>query len=83
LTARSVHRTLRLHHVDHEGKSMLPTLALASAAIGLLLIIFLVFRELKPQLGGTERNMLAVVSVISLVVAAYHIIDGLRAGGGH
>jgi hypothetical protein len=83
LTARSVHRTLAPHHADHEGKSMLPTLALASAAIGLLLIIFLVFRELKPQLGGTERNMLAVVSVISLVVAAYHIIDGLRAGGGH
>ena len=62
---------------------MLSTLALAAAAVGLLLIIFLVFRELKPQLGGTERNMLAVVSVISLVVAAFHIIQGLGAGGGH
>ena len=61
---------------------MLPTLALFSAAVGLLLIIFLIYRELKPQLGGTQRNMLAVVSLVSFVVAAYHIIDGLG-GGGH
>ena len=62
---------------------MLPTLGLASAAIGLLPIIFLVYKELRAQLGSTERNMLAVVSVISLVVAAYHIVDGLGSAGGH
>jgi hypothetical protein len=62
---------------------MLPTLALFSAAVGLLLIIFLIYRELKPQLGAAQRNMLMVVSLVSVVVAAYHIIDGLGASGGH
>lgn len=62
---------------------MLPTLALASATIGLLLIIFLVFREQRSEAAKAERNMLVLVSVVSLTVAAYHIIAGMTGGGGH
>ena len=62
---------------------MLPTFALASATIGLLLIIFLVFREQREEAGKVERNMLISVSVVSLVVAGYHIFSGLSGGGGH
>jgi len=62
---------------------MLPTFALASATIGLLLIIFLVYREQRSETGKVERNMLISVSVISLVVAAYHIIAGLSGGPHH
>jgi hypothetical protein len=62
---------------------MLPTLAIFAGAVGLLLIIFLIYRELKGQLGGMQRNMLAVVALVSFVVAAFHIVAGLSGGEGH
>lgn len=62
---------------------MLPTLGLAAAAIGLLLIIFLIYSVLGQQLQGRDRNLLALVSVVSLVVAGWHIVAGLTGGGGH
>ena len=49
---------------------MLPTLALIAATLGLLLIIFLVYREQKRETGPAERNMLLVVSLVTLSVAA-------------
>ena len=62
---------------------MLPTLGLASAAIGLLLIIFLIYSVLSQQLKSRDRNLLALVSVVSLVVAGWHIVAGLTSSGGH
>jgi hypothetical protein len=53
---------------------MLPTLGLIAATIGLLLIIFLVYREQKSEAAPAERNMLIAVSVVTLVVAAWHIV---------
>lgn len=60
---------------------MLPTLGLAAATIGLLLIIFLVYREQKRETGSAERNMLLLVSVVTLSVAAWHIFAA--GSGGH
>lgn len=59
---------------------MLPTLGLIAATFGLLLIIFLVYREQKSEAGSAERNMLLVVSVVTLAVAGWHI---LGPGAGH
>jgi hypothetical protein len=61
---------------------MLPTLGLISATLGLLLIIFIVFREQRSEAGPAERNMLVAVSVVTVVVAAWHILAA-GAGGGH
>ncbi len=61
---------------------MLPTLALISATIGLLLIIFLISREQRAESGSTERSMLVVVGLVTLVVGAYHILAA-GSGGGH
>ena len=61
---------------------MLPTFGLIAATIGLLLIIFLVYREQKSETRSAERNMLLLVSVVTLSVAAWHIVSA-GAGGGH
>jgi hypothetical protein len=61
---------------------MLPTLALISALAGLLLIVFLIYREEKAEIGSKERGMLALVSVVMIVVAAWHILPELLGGGG-
>jgi hypothetical protein len=61
---------------------MLPTLALISATVGLLLIIFLVFREQRAEAGSTERNMLIAVALVTLVVGAWHIVSA-GSGGAH
>jgi hypothetical protein len=60
---------------------MLPTLALITATIGLLLIIFLVYREERAESGSAERNMLVVVGLVTLVVGAFHILSS--GGGAH
>jgi len=61
---------------------MLPTLALISATIGLLLIIFLIYREQRAETGSAERSMLVVVGLVTLVVGAYHILSA-GSGGAH
>jgi membrane-associated HD superfamily phosphohydrolase len=61
---------------------MLPTLALLSALIGLLLILFLIHREQKSEIGSRERSMLMLVSVVMIAVAAWHIGPELFGGGG-
>ena len=61
---------------------MLPTLGLISATVGLLLIIFLVFREQRAEAGSAERNMLLAVGLVTLVVGAYHILSA-GTGGAH
>jgi multisubunit Na+/H+ antiporter MnhB subunit len=59
---------------------MFPQLALIAAALGLLLILFLVYREQKSETASAERNMLLVVSILALSVAAWHVF---ASGGGH
>ena len=61
---------------------MLPTLGLASATLGLLLILYLVFREEKSEAAPAERNMLLLVSFVTVVVAVVHIFGG-TAGSNH
>jgi hypothetical protein len=61
---------------------MLPTLALISALLGLLLILFLIYREEKGELGSRERSLLAAVSVVMIVVAAWHVGPEIFGGGG-
>ena len=61
---------------------MLPTLALISATIGLLLIIFLIYREQRAETGSAERSMLVVVGLVTLVVGAYHTLSA-GSGGAH
>jgi hypothetical protein len=60
---------------------MLPTLALISATIGLLLIIFLVYREQRAESGSPERSMLWAVGLVTLAVGAFHILSA--GSGGH
>jgi len=61
---------------------MLPTLALISATIGLLLSILLFYREQRAETGSAERSMLVVVGLVTLVVGAYHILSA-GSGGAH
>jgi membrane-associated HD superfamily phosphohydrolase len=62
---------------------MLPTLGLLSATIGLLIIIFMVYQAQKHEAAKAERNMLVLVSVVAVVVAAWHIGGAGMGGGGH
>jgi hypothetical protein len=62
---------------------MFTTLALTSALIGLLLILFLVYREVKNDIAPMERSTLMLVSVVFLVVAGWHIVAGLGGSGVH
>jgi hypothetical protein len=58
---------------------MLSTFALIAAALGLLLIIFLVYREQRDETAPAERRMLIAVALVTFTVAAYHV---LGSGGG-
>jgi len=61
---------------------MLPSLAVSAAALGLLLIISLVYREQKDETAPAERRMLVAVALVTLGVAAYHVL-GSHGGAGH
>jgi len=61
---------------------MFPTLALISALLGLLIIIFLIYREQKDEIGSRERSLLVTVSIVMITVAAWHIGPELFGGGG-
>jgi hypothetical protein len=58
---------------------MLPNLAVSAAALGLLFIIFLVYREQRNDTAPAERRMLVAVALVTLTVAAVHV---LQSGGG-
>ena len=61
---------------------MLPSLALIAGTLGLLLIIFLVYREQRNETAPAERRMLVAVALVTLTVAAYHVL-GSGGGAGH
>ncbi len=58
---------------------MLPDLALITATAGLLLIMWMIYREIGPELAGPERTSFAGGAVVILAVAAWHLL----ASGGH
>ena len=53
---------------------MLPNLAVSAAALGLLLIIFLVYREQRNETAPAERRMLVAVALVTLTVAVVHVL---------
>ena len=61
---------------------MLSSLALIAAALGLLLIIFLVYREQAAETAPAERRMLIAVALVTASVAAWHVL-GSGGGAGH
>ena len=61
---------------------MLPNLALISATLGLLLIMFLIYREQKDEMDTFEKSSFGGGAVIVLVVAVVHIL-ATSGGGGH
>src|SRR4029453_4599500 len=58
---------------------MLPNLALITATAGLLSIMGLIYREVGPELGSTERASFAGGALVILVVAVWHLLS--TAGG--
>jgi hypothetical protein len=61
---------------------MLPNLALMAATLGLLLIMFLIYREMKDEMDTLEKSSFGGGAVIVLVVAVVHIL-ATSGGAGH
>jgi hypothetical protein len=61
---------------------MLPNLALMAATLGLLLIMFLIYREMKDEMDTLEKSSFGGGAVIVLVVAVAHIL-ATSGGAGH
>jgi hypothetical protein len=61
---------------------MLPNLALAAATFGLLLIMYLIYREMKTEMDTFEKSSFAGGALVVLIVAIVHIVS-TAGGGGH
>ena len=62
---------------------MFPVLAIATATIGLLLILALIFREVKDDVGSTEKGALAGGAVLAIAVSVWQVIAHWPGGGAH
>jgi hypothetical protein len=60
---------------------MLPNLALIAATLGLLLIMFLIYREMKEEMDTLEKSSFGGGAVVVVIVAIAHILT--TGGGGH
>ena len=60
---------------------MLPNLALIVATIGLLTILWMIYREVREQAGPLEKNSLVAGAVTVVLVMVWHVAT--TAGGGH
>jgi hypothetical protein len=60
---------------------MLPNLALIAATLGLLIIMFLIYREMKGEMDTLEKSSFGGGAVVVVIVAAAHILA--TSGGGH
>ena len=60
---------------------MLPNLALVVATIGLLTILWMIYREVREQAGPLEKNSLVAGAVTVVLVMVWHVAT--TAGGGH
>ena len=61
---------------------MLPNLALIAATLGLLLIMFLIYREMKEEMDTLEKSSFGGGAVVVVIVAVAHILT-TSGGGGH
>ncbi|MDH3687503.1 MAG: hypothetical protein OEP95_14820 [Myxococcales bacterium] len=61
---------------------MLPIFALIAAALGLLLIVFLILREVGDETEGADKGAMIGASVLVLGVAVWQVIAHLPGGGG-
>jgi hypothetical protein len=61
---------------------MRPNLALIAATVGLLLIMFLIYREMKDEMGTLEKSSFGGGALIVVIVAVVHIL-ATGSGGGH
>ena len=62
---------------------MLPVFGLITATLGLLLILFLIWREEGAAIEGTEKGALAGAAALTVVVGIIQVIQHLPGGGGH
>jgi len=60
---------------------MLPNLALIVATIGLLTILWMIYREVREQAGPLEKNSLVAGAVTVVLVMVWHVAT--TSGGGH
>jgi hypothetical membrane protein len=56
---------------------MLTILAILTAAVGFLLILFLVWREEKAESGAVETQLLAANGVLVALVGVWQVIANL------
>lgn len=64
---------------------MLPVFAIVTAALGLALIVFLIYREEASESGSTEKAMLFGSTLLVLAVGVWQAIAHLpgAGSGGH
>jgi len=62
---------------------MLPIYAMITAALGLLLIVVLVLREVGDETEGIDKGALAGASVLVLGVCVWQIVAQWPSGAGH
>ena len=61
---------------------MLPNLGLISATLGLLLIMWLIYREVGSEMGSVERTCFGGGALVIVAVAVVHLLT-TAGGGGH
>lgn len=61
---------------------MLANVALTVATIGLLAILWMIYREVRDEAGPLEKNSLVAGAVTVVLVAAWHIV-ATAGGAGH
>jgi hypothetical protein len=61
---------------------MLPNLAVLVATLGLLAILWMIYREVREQVGPLERNSLIAGAATIVAVAVWHVVTS-GGGGAH
>lgn len=62
---------------------MLPIYAMIIGALGLLLIVFLILREVGDETEGVDKNAMAGICLVVVGVCVWQVIVQLPGGGGH
>ena len=61
---------------------MLPNLGLIAATLGLLLIMWLIYREVGSEMGSFEKTSFGGGALVIVIVAVVHLLATAR-GGAH
>lgn len=62
---------------------MLPVLGILTATLGLYAILFLILREVREEIGPTERGALLAGGVLVTVTAIWQVIAQWPGAGAH